>query len=60
MISTGAPAACADCARDTQVGSMSISPEVSICSTCAPLVHHTATDDLILSSEAKALSRSQG
>src|ERR1700746_2986291 len=59
-ISTGAPAACAACGRDTQVGSRSISPEISICSTCAPLVHHTATDDLILSSDANALSRLQG
>ena len=42
-ISTGAPAACAACARETQVGIMSTSPEVSICSSCAPLVHQTAT-----------------
>ena len=59
-ISTGAPFACADCARETQVGIMSTSPDVSICSTCAPHVHHTATSGLILSSAAKALSRLQG
>src|SRR5690242_1053461 len=42
-IATGAPSACADCGRDTQVAIMSTSPDLSICSHCAPEVHHTST-----------------
>ena len=59
-IPTGAPAAMAACGRDTQVGTMSTSPDSSICSTCAPLVQKTETSFLMRSSALKARSRSQG
>ncbi|MNV88891.1 hypothetical protein D3C71_1831340 [compost metagenome] len=59
-ICTGAPLAMADWARDTQVAIMSTSPDPSICSTCAPVFHHTSTDGLTLSRLASARSMSQG
>src|ERR1035441_9385680 len=43
-MATGAPSAMALCGRDTQVAMMSTSPDLSICSTCAPEFHQTSTD----------------
>ncbi|MNN72941.1 hypothetical protein D3C81_1890200 [compost metagenome] len=57
---TGALELRADCARETQTGTMSTSPDTSNCSTCAPLVQNTETSFLILSSAENARSRSQG
>src|SRR3569832_2810344 len=59
-ICTGAPSAMADCGRDAQVAIMSTSPDLSICSHCAPEFHHTSTFGLSSSSFAKALSRLSG
>src|SRR5450759_5258782 len=57
---TGAPSAIAACGRDTQVPIMSTSPDLSICSTCAPVFHQTSILDLILSKLAKARSTFKG
>src|SRR5436305_13656681 len=59
-IATGAPSAIADCGRETHVAIMSTSPDLSICSTCAPEFHHTSTFGLIASRFANALSRFSG
>ena len=57
---TGAPLAIADCAREIHVLIMSTSPDPSICSTCAPVVHHTSTCFAILERLAKPRSMLQG
>ena len=59
-IATGAPSAIADCGRDTHVAIMSTSPDLSICSTCAPEFHQTSTFGLITSRLANDLSRFSG
>ncbi|MDT4882636.1 hypothetical protein FQZ97_1186030 [compost metagenome] len=57
---TWAPEAAALCARDTQVATMSTSPDLSICSTWAPEFHHTSTLALIFSRLAMAWSTLSG
>src|SRR6185437_9511642 len=59
-MATGAPLAIADCAREAQVATIATSPEVSICSTCAPVVHQTSMCLETLSRLLNARFRSQG
>ena len=59
-IATGAPSAIALCGRETQVAIKSTSPDLSICSTCAPEFHHTSTFGLTFSRPLSARSISSG